>query len=155
PYPRSGKDAQHRSRETELTHWENGPMLRVRDLSLRYPNGKLALIDFQLTVSAGELAVVLGGDGSRKSTVPRGFTRMLKPTAGRIGVGETDLCALEGEKLRRARLALAMISQHASLVGRSSVLTNVTMGTLGRHFTIWTALGGLPRSEIEAASSYL
>ena len=116
-------------------------MLRVRGLSLRYPNGKLALTDFTLTVDAGELVVVLGGNGSGKTTLLRCVTRTLKPTAGEIWLGDTDLCALEGEKLRRARLELAMIWQHASLVGRSSVLTNVASGALGRHSTLRTSRG--------------
>jgi phosphonate transport system ATP-binding protein len=130
-------------------------MLRVHGLSLRYPNGKLALTDFQLTVNAGELVVVLGGNGSGKSTLLKCITRTLKPSAGEIWLADTDLCALEGEKLRRARLALAMISQHASLVRRSTVVSNVAMGSLGRHFTFRTAFGGLPRSELDAARGYL
>ena len=107
-------------------------MLRVRGLSLRYPNGKLALLDFALTVEAGELVVVLGGNGSGKSTLLKCITRTLKPNAGEIWLGNTNLCVLEGEKLRRARLELAMIWQQASLVRRSSVLTNVATGALGR-----------------------
>src|SRR5215470_978853 len=79
-------------------------MLRVRGLSLRYPNGKLALSDFHLTVNASELVVVLGGNGSGKTTLLRCITRTLKPTAGEIWLGDTDLCAPAGEKLRRARL---------------------------------------------------
>jgi phosphonate transport system ATP-binding protein len=130
-------------------------MLRVRGLSLRYPNGKQALSDFALTVEAGELVVVLGGNGSGKSTLLRCITRTLKPSTGEIWLADTDLCALEGERLRRARLALAMISQHASLVRRSTVLTNVAMGALGRHFTLRTALGGLPQCELDAARGYL
>lgn len=130
-------------------------MLRVRGLSLRYPNGKLALTDFTLTVDAGELVVVLGGNGSGKTTLLRCVTRTLKPTAGEIWLGDTDLCALEGEKLRRARLELAMIWQHASLVGRSSVLTNVASGALGRHSTLRTVLAGLPPSELELARGHL
>jgi phosphonate transport system ATP-binding protein len=39
-------------------------MLRVRGLTMRYPNGKLALAGFDLNVEAGELVVVLGGNGS-------------------------------------------------------------------------------------------
>src|SRR5271170_2637032 len=103
-------------------------MLRIRGLSLQYPNGKLALTDFELTVAAGELVVVLGGNGSGKSTLLRCIARTLKPSAGEIWLADTNLCALEGEKLRRARLALATISQHASLVRRSTVLTNVATG---------------------------
>jgi phosphonate transport system ATP-binding protein len=130
-------------------------MLRVRGLSLRYPNGKLALSDFALTVEAGELVVVLGGNGSGKSTLLRCITRTLKPSAGEIWLGQTNLCALEGEKLRRARLELAMIWQHASLVRRSSVLANVATGALGRHSTLRTVFGGLPAAELDAARGYL
>jgi phosphonate transport system ATP-binding protein len=126
-------------------------MLRVRGLSLRYPNGKLALSDFDLTVAAGEFVVVLGGNGSGKTTLLRCITRTVKPSLGEIWLGETDLCALEGEKLRRARLALAMIWQHPSLVRRRSVLSNVASGALGRHFSLHTVFGGLPRSELDAA----
>jgi phosphonate transport system ATP-binding protein len=130
-------------------------MLRVCGLSLRYQNGKAALSDFALTVEAGELVVVLGGNGSGKTTLLRCITRTLKPSAGEIWLADTDLCALQGEKLRRARLPLAMISQHASLVRRSTVAANVAMGALGRYFTLRTAFGGLPQCELDAARGYL
>jgi phosphonate transport system ATP-binding protein len=130
-------------------------MLRVCSLSMRYPNGKLALADFDLTVEAGELVVVLGGNGSGKTTLLRCVTRTLKPTSGEIWLGEVNLAGLEGDRLRRARLELAMISQHASLVKRSSVLTNVAAGALGRHFNFWTAMGGMPACELQAAHGYL
>ena len=57
-------------------------MLRVCGLSLRYPNGKLALTDFSLTVEAGELVTILGGNGSGKTTLLRCITRTVKPKAG-------------------------------------------------------------------------
>jgi phosphonate transport system permease protein len=130
-------------------------MLRIHDISFRYPNGKVALADFELTVNAGELLVVLGGNGSGKTTLLRCVARILKPTAGEVWLDGTNLSALEGEPLRRARLELAMISQHASLIQRGSVLANVANGTLGRHAAMRTAFGGLPRSEIEAARRQL
>jgi phosphonate transport system ATP-binding protein len=132
-----------------------GSMLRVHGLTQRYPTGKLALTDFALTVEAGELVVVLGGNGSGKTTLLRCITRTLKPSAGEIWLADTNLCTLEGEKLRRARLELAMIWQQASLVGRSSVLTNVATGALGRHSTLQTVLAGLPQAELELARGYL
>jgi phosphonate transport system ATP-binding protein len=130
-------------------------MLTVRRLSLRYPNGKLALVDFELTVAPGELVVVLGGNGSGKTTLLRCVARTLRPDTGEIRLNGVDLVGLEGEKLRRARLALAMISQHASLIRRSTVLRNVAIGALGRHGGWWTALGGLPAAELHAAHGYL
>jgi phosphonate transport system ATP-binding protein len=130
-------------------------MLRIRGLSLQYPNGKLALSDLCLTVAAGELVVVLGGNGSGKTTLLRCITRTVKPRSGEIWLGDTNLCALEGEKLRRARLELAMVWQHASLVRRSSVLTNVATGALGRHSTLRTIFAGLPSAELASARGHL
>jgi phosphonate transport system ATP-binding protein len=130
-------------------------MLRVRKLSLRYPNGKLALTDFELEVQPGELVVVLGGNGSGKSTLMRCITRTLKPSSGEVWLDDTNLCALEGEKLRRARLMLAMVWQQASLVRRSSVLTNVASGALGRYSTLRTVFAGLPAGELDAARGNL
>ncbi len=130
-------------------------MLRVRSLSMRYPNGKLVLSDFDLTVAAGELVVVLGGNGSGKTTLLRCVTRTQQPTSGEIWLGEVNLAELEGDRLRRARMKLALISQHASLVRRTSVINNVATGSLGRHFNLWTAAGGLPAAELKAAHGYL
>jgi phosphonate transport system ATP-binding protein len=130
-------------------------VLRVRGLTMRYPNGKLALADFDLSVEAGELVVVLGGNGSGKTTLLRCISRTLCPTAGEIWLNNINLAALSGEKLRQARLPLAMIWQQASLVRRRSVLSNVASGALGCYGGLWTALGGLPAVERRAAYDHL
>jgi phosphonate transport system ATP-binding protein len=130
-------------------------VLKVRDLTLRYGDGKQALSDFNITVSAGELVIVLGGNGSGKTTLLRCVSRTLVPTAGEILVNGTNLAPLHGERLRRARLELAVISQQASLVRRRGVLANVAAGALGRRGGIWTALGGLPACELAAAHGHL
>ena len=130
-------------------------MLRVCNLTMRYPNRKLALAGFSLTVGAGDLVVVLGGNGSGKTTLLRCVTRMLDPTSGEIWLGDTDLAALSGERLRQARLPLAMIWQQANLVRRRSALANVASGALGRHTGWWTALGGFPPEELRAAYDHL
>lgn len=130
-------------------------MLRVSGLSLRYPNGKLAVVGVDLDVQPGELLIVLGGNGCGKTTLLRCITRALVPTEGEVWLNGSEISHLAGEKLRRARLDLAMISQHANLIRRRSVLANVASGTLGRHQTWWTALGGLPRSELRAAHEHL
>ena len=126
-------------------------MLEVRNLALRYPSGKLALSDFSIAARAGELVIVLGGNGSGKTTLLRCISRTLLPSAGEVWVNGVALTRLGGERLRRARLQLALISQHAALVRRRSVLANVATGALGRHNGLWTALGGFPRAELDAA----
>ncbi len=134
---------------------DNAAIVHVRSLSLRYPSGKLALSDFDLAVRAGELVIVLGANGSGKTTLMRCITRTVAPTSGEVWLNGTELTGIEGEELRRARLALAIISQHASLVRRRSVRANVATGSLGRHLGWRTALGRLPAEELTAAVGYL
>jgi phosphonate transport system ATP-binding protein len=76
---------------------------------------------------------------------------MLDPTEGEIWLGDTNLAALAGERLRQARLPLAMVWQQANLVRRRSALANVASGALGRHGGWWTAFGGFPAEELRAA----
>jgi ABC-type branched-subunit amino acid transport system ATPase component len=42
-------------------------MLQVRGLTMRYPNGKMALVDFDLIVGQAELVVVLGGNAAARA----------------------------------------------------------------------------------------
>lgn len=133
----------------------SGARLSVRGLSLRYPNATEALRGIDLEVQAGELLIVLGGNGCGKTTLLRCITRQLTPTGGEVWLGGRNLAGLKGEPLRRARQVLAMIGQHAALVRRRSVVANVACGALARHKTIWTNLGGLPASELPAALTCL
>jgi phosphonate transport system ATP-binding protein len=130
-------------------------LLAVRQLHLRYPNGRLALAGVDLAVHAGEMLVVLGGNGCGKTTLLRCITRILAPTEGEVWLNGTELSGLSRERLRCARLDLAMVWQHASLVRRRSVLANVACGALGRHRTLRTAFGGLPAEDLLAARGYL
>jgi phosphonate transport system ATP-binding protein len=127
----------------------------VRGLGLRYPNGTHALRGVDLDVQAGQLLIVLGGNGCGKTTLLRCITRALAPTAGEVWLGGQNLAGLNGEQLRRARQVLALIGQHAALVKRRSVVANVACGALARHKTLWTNLGGLPSEEIPGALSCL
>jgi phosphonate transport system ATP-binding protein len=131
------------------------PTLDIRNLSMRYPNGKPALTDVSLSVDAGELVIILGSNGSGKSTLLRCVSRLQHPTGGEIRVADNDLTSLSGAKLRRARRAVAMIFQHANLVRRRSVLANVVAGSLGYHDGLLARLGLLPPSEIALAMGYL
>ncbi|WP_243856381.1 phosphonate ABC transporter ATP-binding protein [Paraburkholderia sp. BL6665CI2N2] len=134
---------------------EPGVKLAVRDLTMRYADGHTALRDMNVSVHAGELVVVLGSNGSGKSTFMKCVVGLNRPTGGSVEVVGRDLAALSGRALREARLPLALISQNANLVKRRSVLANVCCGALGRHRTLATALGRVPREEVEPALSYL
>jgi phosphonate transport system ATP-binding protein len=114
-----------------------------------------ALRGVDLDVRAGELLVVLGGNGCGKTTLLRCVTRALTPTSGQIWLNQTDLAQLTGERLRLARQQLAMVWQQVSLVRRRSVVANVACGALARHNTLWTRFGGLPSEEVPGALTCL
>ncbi len=130
---------------------QGGPLLDIRGLAMRFPSGFTALRGIDLTIRAGEFVAILGRNGCGKSTLLRCIARLLDPTGGSIAVGGEDLARLSGPALRRARCAVAFVSQQANLVKRRSVLANVATGTLGRHRSIATSLGLLPSSELPCA----
>jgi len=125
--------------------------IQATNVSLRYPTGRLALDRASLSVAAGELVVILGANGSGKSTMLRCIAGILPLTSGQVHVAGQEISGLTGRGLADARLALGMVFQHAYLVRRRSVLANVQTGTLGRHRTIATSLGFLPAGERDHA----
>lgn len=63
------------------------PLIEVRGLSHRYPNGLRALEGVDLTVRRGEFLAVLGQNGSGKTTLVKHFNGLLEPTEGTVSVG--------------------------------------------------------------------
>lgn len=124
-------------------------------VGVSYPTGKRALDDVSFSASPGELVTILGANGSGKSTMLRCIAGIMVPTDGHVTVDGKEINRLSGQALRDTRMALGMIFQRANLVQRRTVLANVVTGTLGRHRTLMTALGRLPRSETPHALACL
>jgi phosphonate transport system ATP-binding protein len=129
--------------------------LAVRGLVMCYPNGHTALNGMNLSVRAGEMVVVLGSNGSGKSTFMKCVVGLNRPSQGSVEIAGRDLAKLDGRALREARMPLALISQSANLVKRRDVISNVCAGSLGRHRTWRTALGWLPSEEMAPSRSFL
>ena len=137
-----------------MTGTGSEPVLRIRDLSKRYPNGLLAVDGVNLNVGRGELVALLGANGSGKSTVLRCAVRLVDPTSGSVEVAGRDFAQISGRALREARREVAMIFQEGHLVRQRRVVANVAAGALGRHG--WrSAFGGLPREELRRSLHHL
>jgi glutamate transport system ATP-binding protein len=85
------------------------------------------LRDVNLTVSEGEVVVVIGPSGSGKSTLCRTINRLETIDSGRIEVDGTVLPE-EGKGLARLRSEVGMVFQSFNLFHHKTVLQNVTLG---------------------------
>ncbi len=84
-----------------------------------------AVIDVSLAVEPGEIFVVMGLSGSGKSTLLRMLNGLLEPTAGTVHVGDDEITALSGKRLREVRQRrISMVFQHFALLPHRSVVDN-------------------------------
>ncbi len=128
----------------------NGESLVLSDVTKSYDTAgrrRMVLHGIDLAVRPGEIVVLLGANGSGKSTTLKIASGMIPPSSGEIRIGDTPIGGLKGEMRRQSRMALGMVFQSPRLVGRRAVLSNVLCGTLGRHQDLASMAGILPRSE--------
>ncbi len=70
---------------------EEEPIIIVKNLYYRYPDGTIALKDVNLNVKKGEYIAIVGQNGSGKTTLVKHFNGLLKPTRGKVIVKGIDV----------------------------------------------------------------
>ncbi len=70
--------------------------IEIRGLSKKYPNGKLALSDINLTIENGMFGL-LGPNGAGKSSLIRILVTLLLPSSGQVKIDDFDLIKNRGE----------------------------------------------------------
>lgn len=75
------------------------------------PYERHALKNIELTINQGEFVGIIGHTGSGKSTLVQLMNGLLKPSAGRVMVGDVDL-AVKSEAARQARRKVGMVFQY-------------------------------------------
>lgn len=105
--------------------------LEVTNVSKVFPDGTKALDNVSFSVLPGEAVVLLGHNGSGKSTIFRCITGFEKPSEGIITIGDTDITKYNKRKLRPIRKKVGMVFQHFHLIYNISVFQNVLFGALG------------------------
>jgi iron complex transport system ATP-binding protein len=74
--------------------------LAIEDLVLGY-GAREVIHGVSFEIGTGEMVAIVGPNGSGKSTLLRGLSRLQKPTAGRVLLGETDIRALSARQVAR------------------------------------------------------
>jgi peptide/nickel transport system ATP-binding protein len=130
---------------TELDIDPGKPFLQVGELKVHFPIrkgflqrtvGHVRAVDgVALAISAGRTLALVGESGCGKTTVGKALLQLIKPTAGSVKLGGSELVGLKGRRLRDARRHMQMIFQDpfASLNPRLRVGEIIAegMGALG------------------------
>ncbi|KAA3643157.1 MAG: phosphonate ABC transporter ATP-binding protein [Chloroflexi bacterium] len=130
-------------------------MLEIKNLTMVYPTGTVALKDVSFKVEDGEFLGVIGLSGSGKSTLLRCINRLIEPTEGQIIWNGVDVTEADQSELRNIRREIGMVFQHFNLVKRSNVITNVLSGRLGYTPPAWSLINRFNRADREKAIQVL
>jgi ABC-type branched-subunit amino acid transport system ATPase component len=101
--------------------------------------------DVNLKVREGARHALIGPNGAGKTTLINLLTGVLRPTAGRVKLGETDITALPPHK--RALLGIARTFQINQLFPDFTPLESITLVIGEREKTgtrFWQSFGGKP-----------
>ncbi|KAI9507419.1 HlyB/MsbA family ABC transporter [Russula earlei] len=103
----------------------DGICLEFRDVSFRYPGSEdYALRNISFRVAPGQLCVIIGSNGSGKSTILKLMARIYDPTEGTIFLDDQDIKVLRLADLRRAMAILFQDYTHFPL----SIRENIALG---------------------------
>ncbi|MEU9573664.1 amino acid ABC transporter ATP-binding protein [Streptomyces massasporeus] len=104
------------------------PLIELRDVNKHF--GELHVLqDINLTVSRGEVVVVIGPSGSGKSTLCRAINRLETIESGQIVLDGQPLPE-EGKPLARLRADVGMVFQSFNLFAHKTVLQNISLGQI-------------------------
>src|SRR5512132_1530571 len=98
-------------------------MITLTELTKQYPGSPTAAVDhISLTVSEGEVCVLIGPSGCGKTTTMRLINRMIEPTSGKIELLGRDVTHMDGVELRRG---IGYVIQQVGLFPHLTIGDNV------------------------------
>jgi cell division transport system ATP-binding protein len=105
-------------------------LIRLEDVSKRYPNGTAALQDVDLSIDAGEFAFLVGSSGAGKSTLIRLLIREELPTTGHVIVDDKDVARLRRSQVPHLRRLVGVVFQDFKLLTTKTVAENIAFALL-------------------------
>ncbi len=102
-------------------------MIRLEDVTKRYPGGHDALKGLSLHVEKGEMVFVTGHSGAGKSTLLRLIALIDRPTGGQVIVDGQNTRRVSRRKIPAYRRQIGMVFQDHKLLYDRPVFDNVAL----------------------------
>ena len=123
--------------------------LQLEELSVER-GGRPVVHDVSLTIPPGEVTTLLGANGAGKSTLVLAVAGVLRPSAGRVLLGDQDLTGVAPERIRSA--GVAVVPEGRRLLPALTIEENLSVATYSlkreeRRARIAEMFGLFPRLE--------
>jgi ABC-type branched-subunit amino acid transport system ATPase component len=112
--------------------------LRAEGITAGY--GRVPIIrEVSARVGDGALAAIVGPNGAGKSTFAKALCGVLRPSAGRVFVGDQEISGLPGHQI--VRRGLAYVPQNHNVFPSLTVTENLEMGAFTRRSGVRERIG--------------
>jgi ABC-type lipoprotein export system ATPase subunit len=105
----------------------NPPFAELSHVTVRGDLGRLVLDEMSVGFERGASTVLIGHNGSGKTTILRLLLGLGHPTSGRVRVGELDLAEASYEQMRAHRLHTGYVFDAGGLWANRTVFQNVAL----------------------------
>jgi cell division transport system ATP-binding protein len=100
-------------------------VIRLRGVSLVYPNGTRALDNIDLEIGKAEFVFLVGHSGTGKSSLLKLLYREVVPNAGEVFVDDIRVDTLRRSRVARLRRNIGVVFQDFRLLSNKTVWENV------------------------------
>jgi len=115
-------------------------LIEAANLTMKYPDGNIALRDVNFQINRGEFVFLVGPSGAGKSTIFKLLTRELIPASGTLKVFGRSVAHLKGKQVSLLRRNIGVIFQDFRLIEDRTVYNNIEFAMRA---------GGSSRKEIK------
>jgi cell division transport system ATP-binding protein len=106
-------------------HPADRSVVLLHDVTMRYPNGKIALHEVDLAIPEGDFVFLVGPSGAGKSTLIKLLIRDEIATQGDVVVDGQNLAKLRRRQVPKVRRKIGIVFQDYKLLPAKSVYDNV------------------------------
>lgn len=102
-------------------------MILFTSVNKKYPDGKLALEQIDLTIEDGEFVFLVGPSGAGKTTLLRLLIREIFPTTGSVRIDDWEINRLRDSFLPLLRRKVSFVFQDFKLLSDRTVAENIAV----------------------------